>query len=116
MYTEVEVMETGSFAVETDLDVPLDRSNLVVRSFERLAPPDRFTFRIRSQVPLNGGLGSSAAGIVAGLPAADHLFELDEDLLAHAAGMEGHPDNLAAGLDGGVVVCGGGGGGRLGSP
>lgn len=105
LFTEVEVEETGTFAVETDLDVPGDRTNLVVRAFERLAPADAFTFRIRSQVPLNGGLGSSAAAIVAGLLAADHLFELDEDLLAHATDLEGHPDNVGAALLGGFVVC-----------
>ncbi len=44
---------------------------------------DDFTFTIRSQIPLSGGLGSSAAAIVAGAMAADHLFELDADLLAH---------------------------------
>ncbi len=105
LYTEVEVVETGAFGVETELDVPLDRTNLVVRSFERLAPADGFTFRISSQVPLNGGLGSSAAAIVCGLRAADSLFELDADLLKHATALEGHPDNVAAALCGGFVVC-----------
>jgi homoserine kinase len=104
LFTEVEVEETGSFAVETDLDVARDRTNLVVRALERLAPADRFTFRIRSQVPLNGGFGSSAAAIVAGLLAADHLFELDADVLEHATALEGHPDNVAAALHGGFVV------------
>ena len=105
LYTEVDVAETGAFAVETDLDVPRDRTNLVVRAFERLADPSAFTFTIRSRIPLNGGLGSSAAAIVAGLLAAEHLFELDEDLLAHATAIEGHPDNVAAALHGGFVVC-----------
>ena len=105
LYTELEVVETGAFGVETDLDVPLDRTNLVVRAFERLASADGFTFRISSQVPLNGGLGSSAAAIVCGLRAADSLFELDADLLAHATAIEGHPDNVAAALCGGFVVC-----------
>jgi len=81
---EVEVEETGQFAVRTDLPVGLGRENLCVRAFERLHPADGFTFTIRSQIPLSGGLGSSAAAIVAGLMAADHLFELDADLLAHA--------------------------------
>jgi homoserine kinase len=105
LYTEVEVVETGTFAVETDLDVPLDRSNLVVRAFERLASADGFTFRIASQVPLNGGLGSSAAAIVCGLLAADHLFELDADVLGHATAIEGHPDNVAAALYGGFTLA-----------
>ncbi len=102
---EAEVEETGQFAVETDLDVARGRENLCVRAFERLHPADGFTFRIRSQIPLSGGLGSSAAAIVAGLMAADHMFELDADLLALASEIEGHPDNVAAALYGGFVVC-----------
>ena len=105
LHLEVEVVETGEFAVVTDLDVPRDRSNLLVRAFERLASPEDFEFRVRSDIPLVGGLGSSAAAIVAGLAAADHLFELDADLLAAATELEGHPDNVAAALSGGVVVC-----------
>jgi homoserine kinase len=105
LHLELEVEETGTFAVETGLDVPRDRSNLAVRAFERLHSADGFTFRIASPIPPAGGLGSSAAAIVAGLMAADHLFELDADLLAHAIEMEGHPDNAAAALLGGFVVC-----------
>jgi homoserine kinase len=105
---EVEVVETGSFAVHTELDVPRDRSNLVVRAFESLHPADDFQFRISSQIPLTGGLGSSAAAIVAGLVAADHIFELDADLMAMATALEGHPDNVAAALYGGFVICQGG--------
>jgi homoserine kinase len=104
---EVEVQETGAFAVHTDLDVPRDRTNLVVRAFERLHPADAFEFRISSEIPLTGGFGSSAAAIVAGLLAADHLFELDANVLALAAELEGHPDNVAAALEGGFVICSG---------
>lgn len=102
---EVEVEETGQFAVETDLPVARGRENLCVRAFERLHPADGFTFRIKSEIPLAGGLGSSAAAVVAGLMAADHMFELDVDLLAEASEIEGHPDNAAAALHGGFVVC-----------
>ncbi len=102
---EVEVEETGRFAVDTELAVPRGRENLCVRAFERLHSADGFTFRIGSQIPLSGGLGSSAAAIVAGLMAADHLFELDADLLALGSDIEGHPDNVAAALYGGFVVC-----------
>jgi homoserine kinase len=104
---ELEVVETGSFAVRTDLEVPKDRTNLAVRAFERLHPADGFEFRISSEIPLTGGLGSSAAATVAGLLAADHLFELDADVSAHAAELEGHPDNVAAALSGGFVICDG---------
>jgi len=105
LHLELEVEETGEFAVETDLPVARGRENLCVQAFERLRPADGFTFRIRSEIPLAGGLGSSAAAIVAGLMAADHLFELDADLLREASELEGHPDNVAAALRGGFVVC-----------
>ena len=100
MHLELEVEETGTFSVEAEgLDVPLDRSNLCVRAFEWLRPADEIAFRIRSDIPLAAGLGSSAAAIVAGLMAADHLYELaleSADLLSHAAEIEGHADNVAA--------------------
>ena len=77
IHMTLEVEETGRFAVETDLHIARDRRNLAVRGFARLHPPDRFAFRIASDIPLSGGLGSSAAAYVSGLLAADHLFELD---------------------------------------
>ena len=107
LHLELEVTESGRFAVHTDLDLPRDRSNLVVRAFERLHPADDFSFTISSSIPLSGGLGSSAAATLAGLMAADHLFELDADLLTHAAEMEGHSDNAAAALAGGFVISDG---------
>jgi homoserine kinase len=109
LHLELEVEETGSFSVVAEgLGVPLDRSNLCVRAFESLRPADGIAFRIRSEIPLAAGLGSSAAAIVAGLLAADHLYELaqePEDVLVKAAELEGHPDNVAAALYGGFVVC-----------
>jgi homoserine kinase len=104
---ELEVEETGEFGVDCDVPgVPTDRSNLVVRAFEALHPADGLSFRIRSQIPTAAGLGSSAAAIVAGLVAADHMFELDAPLFQHALEIEGHPDNVAAALYGGFVICG----------
>jgi homoserine kinase len=91
--------------VQTSLDVPRDRSNLVVRAFEQLHPADAFEFLIESQIPLSGGLGSSASATVGGLMAADHMFELDADVLSLATAIEGHPDNVAAAIEGGVVIC-----------
>jgi homoserine kinase len=104
---ELEVEETGGeLVVECDTEgVPCDRTNLCVQAFERLHPADGLTFKISSQIPVSGGLGSSAAAIVAGLVAADHMFELDAPLFDHAAALEGHPDNVAAALYGGFVIC-----------
>jgi homoserine kinase len=105
-HLELEVEETGSFSVECDLPgVPLDRTNLCVTAFEALHSADGVTFRIRSEIPVSAGLGSSAAAIVAGLVAADHMYELDAPLFDLAASLEGHPDNVGAALYGGFVIC-----------
>jgi homoserine kinase len=112
LHLELEVEETGEFSLDPGgLDVSTGRDNLVVRAFESLHPADGISFRLRSEIPLARGLGSSAAAIVAGLFAADHLFELalsKEEMLARATELEGHPDNVAAAIYGGFVVCGAG--------
>jgi len=105
---ELEVSEEGEFTVEATADVPRDRSNLCVQAFERLHPADGLRFQIEGDIPLARGLGSSAAAIVAGLVAADHLYELGlerQQLYRHAVELEGHPDNVAAALYGGFVLC-----------
>ncbi len=112
LYLDLEVEETGEYSFEPGgLDVPTGRENLIVRAFETLHPADGIAFRLRSDIPLARGLGSSAAAIVAGLTAADHLYELAltrEEVLVRASEIEGHPDNVAAAIYGGFVVCGSG--------
>lgn len=106
---ELEATETGQFGIVSEgFDAPADRSNLIVRSFETLHPADGISFRVRSEIPLARGLGSSAAAILAGLLAADHMFELGndrEEILDRATAIEGHPDNVAAALYGGITLC-----------
>jgi homoserine kinase len=130
IHVEVEVEETGRFAVHTDLAIARDRRNLCVRAFDLLAPAERHEFAIHSDVPLAGGLGTSAAAIVAGLVAADALAgsggapiadagaltERGARLLALASRAEGHPDNAAAALLGGFVLCADGRATRLDPP
>jgi homoserine kinase len=110
MLLELEVEETGEFSLEPGgMAVPTGRDNLVVRAFESLHPADGVTFRLGGEIPLARGLGSSAAAIVAGLFAADHLYELAlsrEEMLVRATELEGHPDNVAAAIYGGFVICG----------
>jgi homoserine kinase len=109
VHLELEVEETGEFAVDPgDPELPADESNLCVRAFADLHEVDGLSFRIRSDIPLEAGLGSSGAAIVAALVAADHMYELAlprEEVLARAGAIEGHPDNVAASLHGGFVVC-----------
>ncbi|MGH2696046.1 MAG: homoserine kinase, partial [Actinomycetota bacterium] len=94
-------------------ELPEDASNLVFRAMAWLAreaggslPP--FALRCRNRIPLERGLGSSAAAVVSGLVLADRLLgtALDPDrLLEVAVDIEGHPDNVAACLRGGAVVA-----------
>jgi homoserine kinase len=109
LHLELEVTEAEDFSVDAGgQPVPGDRGNLCVRAFEALHPADGLRFEIRSEIPLARGLGSSAAAIVAGLAAADHMFELGlerEHIYTRAVELEGHPDNVGAALYGGFVVC-----------
>jgi homoserine kinase len=120
LHLELEVTEAGGFSVDAaGQPVPDDRDNLCVRAFEALHPADGLRFEIRSEIPLARGLGSSAAAIVAGLTAADHMFELGherEQIYARAVELEGHPDNVGAALYGGFVVCPRADGGQLPAP
>jgi homoserine kinase len=103
---ELEVEETGEFFVHCETPgVPCDATNLCVQAFAALKPTDELTFHIRSEIPVGAGLGSSAAATVAGLAAADHMYELDAPLFELAHELEGHPDNAAAALLGGFVIC-----------
>jgi homoserine kinase len=109
LHLELEVAEADEFAVDTGGDdLPTGRDNLCVRAFEALHSADGLRFEIRSEIPLARGLGSSAAAIVAGLMAADHLYELGlsrDEIYARAVELEGHPDNVGAALYGGLVLC-----------
>jgi homoserine kinase len=72
----------------------------------RVLPP--LTMTVRADVPVARGLGSSAAAIVAGLVAANHLLNLGlsaADLFAVAARMEGHGDNVGAAIYGGAIIA-----------
>jgi homoserine kinase len=118
LWNEVEVDADASdptvvVSGEGKGELPEDASNLVFRSMAFLAkeavgslPP--FALRCTNRIPLERGLGSSAAAVVAGLVAADRLLGagLDEDrLLEVAVDLEGHPDNVSACLRGGLVVA-----------
>src|SRR5919106_517924 len=94
-------------------ELPEDGSNLIFRSMTYLSrevgkPLPSFRLSSVNRIPLERGLGSSSAAVVSGLLIADRLLEarLGEDgILQMAADLEGHPDNAAAGLWGGVVVA-----------
>ena len=96
LWNELEVGE-GNGAV--------DESNIAVQAFARFASPHGRTFTFVERIPRERGLGSSASavalGLVAGALAAGLELPADE-LLEVGVDLEGHPDNLAAALAGGV--------------
>ncbi len=90
-----------------------DRDDLVLRAmrarWRSRGTADRAVAgAARSEIPTARGLGSSAAAVVAGVMAADALDAVAHDpraVLAFAAGLEGHPDNVAPAVLGGLC-CG----------
>jgi homoserine kinase len=110
----VEESDTVAVAVEGlgEARLPADGSNVIVegirRAFQAAGRPFRgVAVHSVNRIPLSRGLGSSAAAWVAGLIAGNALLgsPLDRDaLLALAARAEGHPDNVAAALIGGLTV------------
>jgi homoserine kinase len=86
--------------------LPADASNLFVRAFAAAgAEPAGLSFAMRNGIPPARGLGSSAATIAAGLAAGLAWAGRADDPLPAAAALEGHPDNVAAALLGGVTVA-----------
>lgn len=89
-----------------------DASNLVARGLAAVvveAPSVRIHQMIA--IPFGRGFGSSAAAIVAGVVAGRALAGIDvpdDELVRRAAAIEGHPDNVAPCLMGGVTVAAGG--------
>lgn len=90
-----------------------NEDNLVVQTLWKVCdyfeqPRINFSLNIHSDIPLARGLGSSSACVVAGILGAYGLFEkpLDyEQILSIATEIEGHPDNVAPALLGGLISC-----------
>jgi len=88
-------------------EAPAGPDNLFVRAFESAGADSRgLTVRMTNRIPFARGLGSSAATIAAGLVAGRAWAGGGEDdLLSLATALEGHPDNVAAALNGGVTLA-----------
>jgi homoserine kinase len=119
LHDEVVVRVTdGGLAIkvtgEGEGEVPLTEEHLLVRAMRAVfgalgEQPRGLRVGCLNRIPHARGLGSSAATIVAGMVAARALVVesglTDEDLLALATTMEGHPDNVAACLYGGLTIA-----------
>lgn len=101
-YIEVEVEPADQFELTTEgegAELAGTASHLAARVAARVLGHDRFSVAVRSQIPVGRGLGSSAALAAAAAAAAGA-----SDPLVVAAGADGHPDNAAAAVLGGLVV------------
>ena len=103
-YVEVEVEKASKLIVRSEGEgaglTDDDPSHLAARVAIDVAGTDRLAITVRSQIPIARGLGSSAALAVAAAAAAGA-----NDPLAVAAQMDGHPDNAAASMVGGLVAA-----------
>ncbi len=112
-YIEMEESDTIDIASLDGLEVPKDNKNLVYISAKDLfnvCGKKIAGLKIRqiSNIPMARGLGSSSACIVAGLVGANTLLGnplSNDDLVDLAAQIEGHPDNTAPALLGGIVTA-----------
>ena len=111
LWNEV-VVEEGTSGVELAGEgvdeLPRDATHLTLRAFALFAPVDGYRFSFVNRIPLERGLGSSAAAIAMGLVAGAAVAGKSAspaELLALGVPIEGHADNLAAALYGGVCLA-----------
>ena len=112
------VLDTGAapgvtFEGEGAAELPADGSDMISRAFLHVAraagaAAPAFALHGVNRIPLERGLGSSAAACVAGIMLADRVLALDfepDDILDLAIELEGHPDNAAAAIVGGFTLA-----------
>ncbi|MDR0834588.1 MAG: homoserine kinase [Candidatus Symbiothrix sp.] len=111
LYLELEVLEPNEkwvIASDFGAGIPKDETNLIVKTALELAPDlQPHKLAMKSNVPLTRGLGSSSTAIVAGILLANELANLKlskHEMLNFASKMEGHPDNVAPAILGGLVI------------
>jgi len=111
LYLELEIVESSDrweITHSLGADIPMDHTNLVISTALKIAP-DLTPHRIRmtSDIPLERGLGSSSSALVAGIELACAIGGMNlstQVKLQLACSMEGHPDNVAPAILGGLVV------------
>ncbi|MFG1702875.1 homoserine kinase [Nonomuraea sp. M3C6] len=120
LYDEVEATLTGDRGVHVTVEgegageVDLGEGHLIVRAMRKafgamgVPQPEGIRLRCRNRIPHARGLGSSSAAVCAGILAARALADgelSDDEVFALATEMEGHPDNVAPCLAGGLTVA-----------
>jgi homoserine kinase len=116
LWNEFEVDTDAEPGVEVEgegaAELSASAGNLALRTMEHIAasaglPVPAVRLRSVNRVPLGRGLGSSATAVTAGVLLAEAMLGLqfsDDERLARAVEVEGHPDNVAACMHGGLVL------------
>ena len=114
-YNYINIEESDHIDIKSldGLDVPADESNLIYQSVKDLydicgKKLSGLKLEQINNIPMTRGLGSSSACIVGGLVGANHMLGnplTNDDLVDLAAQIEGHPDNTAPALLGGIVTA-----------
>ena len=111
LYLDLEIIEPAErWEIIHDLDprIPQNDTNLIIATALKIVPeltPHRI--HMTSNIPLERGLGSSSAALVAGIELACLLADMNlstQVKLQLACSMEGHPDNVAPAILGGLVI------------
>jgi homoserine kinase len=117
LYMTVEVKEALEWNVHYDGEeyegLATDETNLIVQTIKDVAGRHGkkirpYALRVTSDIPLGKGLGSSATAIAAGIEIANELLDLSlssKEKVRIGSEIEGHSDNVAAALLGGVTVA-----------
>lgn len=111
---EINVLADSDAIDQASLDhIPLDENSIVYKAVELLynsigQTPSELKITIHSSIPVTRGLGSSSSVIVGALLAANELLGRPADeaaLLSIATEIEGHPDNVAPAILGGLIIA-----------
>lgn len=106
---EIKVQATGEgaeFFSPTATNLAIDSLLYVFKKYN-LPAPLGISLKMHNNIPLSRGLGSSSSAIVAGVIAGNYFAKLNldkEELLVLANDIEGHPDNVAPALLGGITL------------
>lgn len=118
VYNDLELIlaEQGTLLIEIEGEgkgiIPTDEKNIVWQVVQTVLKKvgkeyQGIHIKMYNRIPLSRGLGSSAAAIVAGIVAANaatgNRLSKDE-MLDMATGIEGHPDNVAPAIFGGITI------------